>query len=64
MNGSFEKVCADILAMNKAELKSRLLRFHGKPKLDFTEDFLEQQPLDKLRHILFSVIVTDMRKQA
>jgi hypothetical protein len=63
-NWSFEKLCSDISGMSKAEIKSRLLQFHGRPRLDFTEDFLEQQPLDKLRHILFSVLITDMRKHA
>lgn len=63
-NWSFEKLCSDISDMSKAEVKNRLLHFHGSLKLDFTDDFLEKQPLDKLRHILLSVLMLDGRKRA
>lgn len=63
-NWSFEKLCTDISGMSKAEVKSRLLHFHGTPKLDFTDDFLEQQPLDKLRHILLAALLMQTRKHA
>jgi hypothetical protein len=60
----FEKMCCDIAVMNKKEVKSRLLHFPGRLKLDFTEDYLDGLTVERLRHILLAALMVDMRKHA
>ena len=60
---SFEQYCAYITSLNKEELKDRLLHFEGPIRMDFTEDFLEQQNVEKLRHILLAAVVTAKQKK-
>jgi len=60
---SFEQYCAYITSLNKEELKDRLLHFDGPLRMDFTEDFLEQQNIEKLQHILLAAMVTAKRKK-
>ena len=50
--------------MSKAEVLKKLLCFDGPLKLDFTEDYLESQTADKLRHILLAAMITVERKRA
>ena len=55
---SFEQYCAYITSLNKEELKDRLLHFEGPIRMDFTEDYLESQDVERLRHILLAAMVT------
>jgi hypothetical protein len=50
--------------MSKAEVLKKLLYFDGPLKLDFTEEYLESQTADKLRHILLSAVITVEQKRA
>lgn len=63
-NVDFEKMCCDIAAMSKREIKTQLLHFPGRIKLDFTEDYLDGLTVERLRHILLAALMVDMRKQA
>lgn len=63
-NTVFETMCAEVAAMNKSEIKRRILHFDGSVRLDFTEDYLNDLDLDKLRHILLAAMITAHRKQA
>ncbi|MEN6307705.1 MAG: hypothetical protein ABFD91_08115 [Anaerohalosphaeraceae bacterium] len=63
-NMDFEKMCCDVAAMSKREVKTQLLHFPGRLKLDFTEDYLDEQTVERLRHILLAALMVDMRKQA
>ncbi|MBN2513692.1 MAG: hypothetical protein JXB18_12205 [Sedimentisphaerales bacterium] len=60
----FEKMCCDVAAMSKREVKSQLLHFPGKLKLDFSEDYLDGLTVERLRHILLAALMVDMRKHA
>ncbi len=60
-SGSIEKLSVTIASLSKMEIKRRLLGFRGKPRLDFTEDYLDRLSIDKLRHILFAAMVTGNR---
>ena len=60
---SFEQYCAYITSLNKEELKDRLLHFEGPIRMDFTEDYLESQDVERLRHILLAAVVTAERKK-
>ncbi|MHC5083240.1 MAG: hypothetical protein ACYTET_04795 [Planctomycetota bacterium] len=64
MNASFETICTRIASMSKAEVLKKLLYFDGPLKLDFTEEYLESQTADKLRHILLSAVITVEQKRA
>ena len=46
-----------VKAMDRAELTHALLNFRSKAPLDFAPDFLNQLPLDQLRHLLWTVIL-------
>jgi hypothetical protein len=50
----FEQTATSIAALDREELKRRIKNFHGRFKLDFTEDYLNQLNVDRLRHILLA----------
>ena len=64
MSGDFEKKCSEIAAMGKTEVKSRLLHFRGKLRMDFTESYLDGLATDKLRHILLAAMTVESRRRA
>ena len=49
-----ENVAASIAMMDRYELQKELLRFQGSFKLDFTQEYLQSQTLERLRHILLA----------
>lgn len=61
---SFEQSCLAIVAMEKEDVIMQLLGFQGPLRLDFTRDYLEDLPVDRLRHILLAAVVTASRKCA
>ncbi|MHC4552980.1 MAG: hypothetical protein ACYSUT_09495 [Planctomycetota bacterium] len=52
------------MTLKKSELTESLLHFDGPLKLDFTDEYLQALPLDRLRHILLAAMVTVERKRA
>lgn len=46
---SFDKLASSIASLNKSELKTRLKTFKG-IKLDFTDQYLDGQSTERLRH--------------
>ena len=50
-----------IASMSREDVKRELLHFRGRFDLDFSEDFLEGLPVDRLRHILFAAKVQQGR---
>jgi len=52
-----EKTTVSIAALGKNELKKRIRSFHGRFKLDFTEDYLSRLSVEKLRHILLAAVL-------
>jgi hypothetical protein len=66
MSGAFgfEKLCSEVAGLSRNEVKTRLLHFHGRLKMDFTEAYLDSLALDKLRHILLAALAVDARKRA
>jgi len=53
---SFEQFATSIAQMDKTELKQRIKSFPGRFRLDFTEDYLNAAPADRLRHILLAAM--------
>ncbi len=51
---NFEQTATSIAAFGKDELKKRIKTFKGRIRLDFTEDYLNNLSVDRLRHILLA----------
>jgi hypothetical protein len=64
MSGDFEKLCSEVAEMGRNEIKNRLLHFRGKLRIDFTETYLDNLTLDKLRHILLAALSVESRRHA
>jgi hypothetical protein len=54
----FEHTATSIAVLDRSELKRRIKTFYGRFKLDFTEDYLDNLTVDRLRHILLAAIVS------
>ncbi|MFH1613997.1 MAG: hypothetical protein ABIG61_02790 [Planctomycetota bacterium] len=52
-----EKIALQVASLNKEEILRKIHTFR-KFRLDFTDDYLENLPLDKLRHILLAAMIT------
>jgi hypothetical protein len=46
-----------IAALGQPELKKRIKNFRGRFKLDFSDDYLDNLSLDRLRHILLAALI-------
>jgi hypothetical protein len=53
----FEAEATSIAALGRNELTRRIKNFRGRFKLDFTEDYLNNLSVDRLRHILLAALV-------
>lgn len=53
-----EDVITRVCLLDKEGMKAEIRGFHGRFKLDFTEEYLEAQTVDRLRHILVAAILT------
>jgi len=53
----FDQTATSIAALGKNELKRRIRNFRGRFKLDFTEDYLNNLSVDRLRHILLAALI-------
>lgn len=53
----FERETTSIAALGRDELKRRIRNFKGRFKLDFTEDYLNNLSVDRLRHILLAALI-------
>lgn len=58
---TFEEIALSIAELGKDEIKARLLNFEGTFCLDFTEEYLDALPLDRLRHILLAAVTTKIK---
>ena len=53
----FEQTATSIAALERNELKRRIRNFKGRFRLDFTEDYLDNMSVERLRHILLAALV-------
>ena len=58
--GYFDKEATSIAALDRNELKRRIRSFRGRFKLDFTDDYLNNLSVDRLRHILLAALINAM----
>ncbi len=55
----FEHTATSISSLNREELKRRIKNFKGRLRLDFTDDYLENLPVDRLRHVLLAALINN-----
>jgi len=53
----FEQTVTSIAVLDRNELTKRIRNFKGRFKLDFTEDYLNNLSLERLRHILLAALI-------
>jgi len=53
----FDREATSIAALGRDELKRRIRNFKGRFKLDFTDDYLNNISVDRLRHILLAALI-------
>ncbi|MHC4396996.1 MAG: hypothetical protein ACYS1A_15240 [Planctomycetota bacterium] len=54
---AFEQTATSIAALGKNELKKRIKNFKGRFKLDFSDDYLNNLTIDRLRHVLLAALI-------
>jgi len=54
----FEQTATSIASLGRDELKRRIRNFRGRFRLDFTEDYLNNLSVDRLRHILLAALIS------
>jgi hypothetical protein len=55
--GNFEQAATSIAALGRTELTRRIKGFRGRFKLDFTDDYLNNLSVERLRHILLAALI-------
>lgn len=58
-----EQLAARILGLSRQELASQLLSFQSDFPMDFTRDYLNLLPLDRLQHLLLAAHIYHNRKR-
>jgi hypothetical protein len=53
----FEQTATSIASLGRDELKRRIRNFRGRFRLDFTEEYLNNLSVDRLRHILLAALI-------
>ncbi len=53
----FERTATSLAALGRNELTRRIQNFRGRFRLDFTERYLNDLSVDRLRHILLAALV-------
>jgi hypothetical protein len=54
----FEQTATSIASLGRDELKRQLRSFRGRFRLDFTEDYLNNLSVDRLKHILLAALIS------
>ena len=52
-----EQAATSIASLDRDELKRRIRNFKGRFKLDFTDNYLDNLGVDRLRHILLAALI-------
>ena len=53
----FERTATSIARLGRGELQSRIKNFKGRFRLDFSDDYLNSLPAERLRHILLAAMI-------
>ncbi|MDD5459812.1 MAG: hypothetical protein PHF37_10525 [Phycisphaerae bacterium] len=52
-----DKMTTSIARLGRNELTKQIKHFRGRFRLDFTDDFLQKTPVERLRHILLAAVI-------
>jgi hypothetical protein len=64
LNENLERLAVTISSLDRGEVENKIKGFQGTFKLDFTEEYLKNLTVDRLRHILFAAMAANLRKQS
>ena len=53
----FDKQATSIATLGRNELTRKIRNFHGRFKLDFTDEYLNKLSVERLRHILLAALI-------
>jgi hypothetical protein len=56
-----ENTATSVATLGRTELTHRIRNFRGRFRLDFTEDYLSNLSIDRLRHILLAALINAKR---
>jgi hypothetical protein len=56
-------LAVSISSLERGEVEDKIKNFQGSFKLDFTEEYLKNLTVDRLRHILFAAMAANLRKK-
>jgi hypothetical protein len=62
-NQNLEWLAVSISSLDRGEVENKIKNFQGNFKLDFTEEYLKNLTVDRLRHILFAAMAANLRKK-
>ena len=60
----YEWLAVSISSLDRGEVEDKIKNFQGSFKLDFTEEYLQNLTVDRLRHILFAAMAANLRKKS
>jgi hypothetical protein len=55
---NLDEIATSIATLEREDVKTRLRNFRGRFKMDFTDEYLDNLTIDRLRHILLAAVVT------
>ena len=55
---NLDEIATSIATLERDDVKTRLRNFNGRFKMDFTDEYLDNLTIDRLRHILLAAVVT------
>jgi hypothetical protein len=61
---NIEWLAISISSLDRGEVEDKIKNFQGNFKLDFTEEYLQNLTVDRLRHILFAAMAANLRKKS
>ena len=61
---NLEWLAVSISSLNRGEVENKIKNFQGGFKLDFTEEYLKNLTVDRLRQILFAAMAATLRKKS
>jgi hypothetical protein len=64
LNENLERLAVSISMLGRGEVENKIKNFQGNFKLDFSEEYLKNLTVDRLRHILFAAMAANLRNKS
>jgi hypothetical protein len=61
---NLDLLAVSISSLERGEVEDKIKNFQGSFKLDFTEEYLKNLTVDRLRHILYAAMAANLRKKS